>query len=268
MIYRNGLEVSSYNGKMNWAKARDKGIEFVTIRFLVGAGPFWFNNNLVDIDPECIANIEGAEAEGIKISLYNVPKPASGGVKLYGQQHLDWFFKKYDEYFGSDSVLDYPVTDDAELAKGQDMRHCTAVHEVYLEGLEGFMGHPFPIVYTNWWWEANIFQHDKFLKYILHAASWTEGDYPWIPLPWRSLPRDERWGIWQHWVGKDGPEFGASSKEIDHNRWNPLLPFPDNAPPPPPPPPVHEWPETISAFCTMDLEGNVYESDSTYQKVN
>ena len=56
-----GIDVSNYQGKIDWAKVKADGIDFVIIR----AG--WGKTN---VDPKFRANIEGAVTAGLNVGVY------------------------------------------------------------------------------------------------------------------------------------------------------------------------------------------------------
>lgn len=58
---RKGIDVSNYQGKIDWAKVKADGVDFVIIR----AG--WGKTN---VDPKFRANIDGAASVGLDIGIY------------------------------------------------------------------------------------------------------------------------------------------------------------------------------------------------------
>lgn len=63
----NGIDVSKYNGDINWAKVKKDGVDFVIVR--VGYRGYGKSGTLCT-DPNYKANIEGALAAGIKVGVY------------------------------------------------------------------------------------------------------------------------------------------------------------------------------------------------------
>lgn len=61
MAVTNGIDVSNYQGKIDWAKVKADGTDFVIIR----AG--WGKTN---VDPKFRANIEGALNAGLQVGIY------------------------------------------------------------------------------------------------------------------------------------------------------------------------------------------------------
>ena len=61
-----GIDVSKYQGNIDWNKVRDDGIEFVIIR----AGYRGYGSGVLVEDPKFRQNIEGATAAGLKVGVY------------------------------------------------------------------------------------------------------------------------------------------------------------------------------------------------------
>lgn len=76
-----GIDVSKYQGNINWAKVKAAGIEFVIIRAGYGKST---------VDSKFVRNIEGAIAEGLHVGVYWF---------IYGISELDMFrnAKKFHE---------------------------------------------------------------------------------------------------------------------------------------------------------------------------
>lgn len=63
-IYQNGLDVSRYQGRIDWQKAAASGRQFVIARALA-AGAFGVN-----VDPYFLRNVDGAHAAGMRVGVY------------------------------------------------------------------------------------------------------------------------------------------------------------------------------------------------------
>lgn len=61
-----GIDVSKYQGDIDWQKVKDAGVEFAIIRL----GYRYFYDEPLSLDPYFQKNIEGASKVGIKIGLY------------------------------------------------------------------------------------------------------------------------------------------------------------------------------------------------------
>ena len=62
-----GIDVSKWQGDINWSKVKDAGIEFAMIR--IGTQKS-FNTDEITEDPYFVKNIEGANAAGVKVGVY------------------------------------------------------------------------------------------------------------------------------------------------------------------------------------------------------
>jgi GH25 family lysozyme M1 (1,4-beta-N-acetylmuramidase) len=60
-----GIDVSRYQGTINWAKVKESGISFVMIR----AGWSWYTGGM-NIDQNFVSYIEGAIASGLDVGVY------------------------------------------------------------------------------------------------------------------------------------------------------------------------------------------------------
>lgn len=63
---RVGIDVSSYQGNINWAKVKAEGISFAIIR----CGSYSRSNRTHVIDSQFINNVKGARAQGIDVGVY------------------------------------------------------------------------------------------------------------------------------------------------------------------------------------------------------
>lgn len=63
-IYQYGLDVSQYQGEVDWPQVAASGREFAIIRALASTG------SSIDIDPYFLKNVEGAHAAGLKVGAY------------------------------------------------------------------------------------------------------------------------------------------------------------------------------------------------------
>ena len=61
-----GVDVSSYQSNIDWAKAKADGVEFAIIR----AGYRGWGTGRIVADEDIIKNIKGAKAQGIKVGVY------------------------------------------------------------------------------------------------------------------------------------------------------------------------------------------------------
>ncbi|MCR4694547.1 MAG: glycoside hydrolase family 25 protein [Pseudobutyrivibrio sp.] len=61
-----GIDVSSHQGDIDWAKVKEDGVEFAIIRAVYRG----YGTGKLVVDEYCTKNIEGAKAAGIKVGVY------------------------------------------------------------------------------------------------------------------------------------------------------------------------------------------------------
>lgn len=63
---KKGIDVSSFQGEINWEKVADDGVEFAFIRSVYRG----YGSGKLEIDKRCEENIKGAKAAGIQVGVY------------------------------------------------------------------------------------------------------------------------------------------------------------------------------------------------------
>ena len=247
-IYKKGIDVSKWQGKMDWGKAAGAGVQFAAVRCTVGD---------YYVDPRFEENWAGAKEVGIPVTAYHVVAPADGGRRITGKKQMEYFADKMEGKFP-----DYPLILDCELAKGQDARWITSVIEKCVEEIPiAFDTNPF--IYTaKYWWNANVWESSMWKECPLWVANYTSFDEPQMPRDWLEYYAgswNQKWTVWQ-WSADGngmGHQHGAQSHAIDLDRWNPNVPFlfgDNNEPPlPPVPPPNNNMTVQMQALFGDDV---------------
>lgn len=62
---QNGIDVSEYNGNINWSQVKNSGISFAMLRCVKGSNP-----NSISVDAKFNQNIKGASENGISVGVY------------------------------------------------------------------------------------------------------------------------------------------------------------------------------------------------------
>ena len=245
-LYIPGVDVSKYQGKMDWAKCKAAGAKWAFIRATVGADY---------VDPQFERNIEELGNIELPYSVYHVVVPRYNGKRVTADANMGNFFEALN-----DRKLDFPVILDCELTNGDNPRHITSVIEGCIEILEDNLYNV--MIYTGaWWWDGNVMPHDKWRNHPLHVANYTSAVQPYMPRDW------DEWDIWQ-WSAdgnNKGREYGADSDDIDLNRmkvafWNKYIG-------------VVEEPEPVaSKVITIQqraIHGNdVYEGEAVLERID
>jgi len=246
--YKVGIDVSRWQGKMDWGKAAGAGVQFAAVRCTVGD---------YYLDPEFERNWTGAKQVGIPVTAYHVVAPADGGERITGEKQMQYFADML-----GDRDPDYPLILDCELNKGQDARWVTAVIEECIENIPiEFDTNPF--IYTaKYWWNANVWESNRWQECPLLVANYTTGLEPLMPRDWK------QWAAWQ-WSADGngmGKKYGAESHSIDLDRWNPDVPFLFNDNNEPPLPPVSPPNDNMTIQMQALFGDDVYVGEGVLEK--
>lgn len=108
---KEGIDISSYSGDIDWKKVKASGIDFAIIR--VG-GRGYGEEGIMYADDRAIEYINGAKAEGIKVGAYFFSQA------ITTQEAIDE--ADYVKQILGDIKLDYPVAYDWEIIKDDEAR--------------------------------------------------------------------------------------------------------------------------------------------------
>ena len=170
-----GIDVSSWQGDIDWNKVYNDGYEFAVIRSVVYGSRYKPSY----IDPLFLQNWQKAKAAGLRVSSYYVHRP-----DLNAQMQVDNFLQTIHALEN-----DLPWVFDVELDGGMSPSAITAHLWRCLELFE--KEHDKPIIYTGaWFWNPNILRNPEWSQYKLWTASYTVN--PFIPSDWAD------YYIWQH----------------------------------------------------------------------
>jgi len=199
MTNATGIDVSHWQGDIDWAKAKSKGVSFAFIKATEGTSL---------TDDKYLSNATGAFAQGILTGPYHFFRPGVDAAKQVehfvavtaGQEHelphaLDV------EVGPSDPSYKVPFANSVIDA-------CLALHSAF--GRKCFL-YTSPGFYNTWLSEAGS-------SLALHAdlwlAHWTSASNPIIPGTW-----PDTWTFWQYSNSGVGSDYGAQSSTIDLNRY-------------------------------------------------
>ncbi|MCR5830464.1 MAG: hypothetical protein K6F93_08995 [Lachnospiraceae bacterium] len=105
-----GIDVSKFQGKIDWKKVADAGVKFVIIRI----GYRGMNEGTLEIDNYYKANIEGALANGLKVGVYFFSEAINVEEAV---EEADFVIKNLKGY-----NVEYPVVFDTERVTTFDAR--------------------------------------------------------------------------------------------------------------------------------------------------
>jgi GH25 family lysozyme M1 (1,4-beta-N-acetylmuramidase) len=250
IAYIPGVDVSKWQGKMDWAKCKAAGAKYAFVRATVGAGY---------VDTQYIRNVEEIDHVELPFGVYHVIVPRYAGKIVTADMNMSNFLENI-----GDTPPDFPVILDCELTNGDNPRHITSVIEGCIKILNDNLYRV--MIYTGaWWWDGNVMPADKWRDYPLHVANYTSAAQPYMPRDW------DEWDVWQWSADGNGKghEYGADSHDIDLNRmkvafWNKHIGVIEE--PEPVEPPV---PSKVATMQGRLIVGNdIYEGEGIYELID
>lgn len=182
-----GIDVSRYQGKINWEKVALAAYRFVIIRATVGD---------YYTDPNFSENWSGAKDSGILVSAYHAVTPDRSA-----ESQIEHFFDILDN-----RKADLALILDIELARGVSPAAITACIKDCLNKTEQLDGRK-PIIYTaKWFWDINVLPSAEWAQYDLWVAHYGVSS-PALPEGW------SEWKFWQY--SNRGRVSGIESEHTD-----------------------------------------------------
>lgn len=172
------IDVSVYNGRINWKKVKDQKINHAMLR--IGSGINRERNG--SEDSRFAPNYRSAVYASIHMGVYYYSYASTPKQAEQEAAHCLSLLRKY----GIDPQdLDLPVAFDIEeesvLKTGRE--NVTRITETFCEKIQeaGFT----PMVYSGASALKNYFIYDRIKDYEIWVAHYTEADAPSIPFPYR-----------------------------------------------------------------------------------
>ena len=197
-----GIDVSYYQGNIDWKKVKNRGVEFVIIR--VGYRGYGSAGTLVE-DPKFKTYLDGATKAGLKVGVYFYTQAiTTAEAKAEAKFVLDrikGYSLQMPVYYDIESV-DYDTgrLDSAGLSKAQKTALCTAFCDTIIKS--GYSAG----VYANYTW----------LNYYIDGAGLGK-KYPiWLAHYTSNTNYDQRMDMWQY--SGSGTVSGISAY-TDVNVW-------------------------------------------------
>lgn len=224
-----GLDVSRWQGVMDWAKAKEAGAYFTFIKA---------TEHTAWVDPLFDENWQGARAVGLLVGAYHFFRP--GYDPIAQAKHF------VNTVRAQPGAADLPFVLDVEIAPTKAAR--------LLEVEDGYMGQSSaggisrgygrvnsaavssfagdvqaclecigvltgrkPLLYTGISFWNTYLRSIPTLICDLWLANWTAAPNPNMPHDWAT------WTMWQYTSDGDGRKYGAQGERIDLNRWHSTL---------------------------------------------
>ncbi len=174
-----GVDVSAFQGSINWSKVRASGIEFAIIRL----GYRGYGSGKLVEDEYAKQNLSGAKAAGLKIGAYffsqalntkEVDEEIQFMLKILGDKSLDMPI-----------ILDWEIpAEDARTAGKMDARSLTDIQLHFCQVMteKGYK----PMVYFNWHQSENLYYLSELEDYPFWLALYQDRmTYPWRVEMWQ-----------------------------------------------------------------------------------
>ncbi|MDP2340940.1 MAG: GH25 family lysozyme [Deltaproteobacteria bacterium] len=187
-----GIDVSYYQGNIDWAQVAGAGVQYAIIRTTDGLGYQ---------DSKFAQNWAGAKANGITRGVYQFWRSDEDPIA-----QADLMLSM----MGPLEPGDLPPTVDVESTDGVDNATRAVRLQQWLDHVEAALGVT-PMIYTGgYFWQSNVAR--DFSRYPLWHAGYTGGSCP-------STVANE-WADWTFWqFGSTGRVPGISG-DVDENRFN------------------------------------------------
>ena len=178
--YLNGVDVSSYQGNVNWGAVRNAGITFAFAKATEGTGY---------TDAYINQNIAGMKAHGIVPGAYHFGHPS---IDPTAQANLFTSVVKNANggtYSGLlQLVLDLEVTD------GRSPSQVWSWTQTFVARVKYLTGRPC-IIYTGYYfWRDSVGNPNNNLNCPLWLAAYVSNPTPYIPQAWSGVG----WAFWQY----------------------------------------------------------------------
>lgn len=164
-----GIDVSKWNGAINWEAVAKAGVQFAMVRAGYGAAKGGFY-----LDPKFASNVNGAHAAGIPVGVYCYSYARSVDAAAEEARKMLASISAYREKITW--PVCYDIEEDAQAKLGTAV--CTAMCNAFCDVVReaGYT----PMVYCSANWLKNILRA-KDLKADVWVAQWAEKDKVSLP---------------------------------------------------------------------------------------
>ncbi|MGG4216558.1 GH25 family lysozyme, partial [Paenibacillus alvei] len=191
-----GIDVSRYQGKIDWKAVKADGISFAFIKASQGQRY---------VDPTFTTNAKGARAAGVLLGAYHFVDAISVETAKAEARHFAEVLKQV----GGGKSLDFPPVMDYENNPGNLSKTLiSAVALAFLLELERLTGCK-PIIYTGNAFAANF--NASLGSYPLWIARYSDTRVPSDTVTWK------HWDIWQY---SDSGKVAGIKGNVDMNEYD------------------------------------------------
>ncbi len=151
---KKGIDVSKWQGTIDWNQVRQSGIEFAMIRAATG----------LTSDPNCEANLKGAEGAGLPVGLYLYSYALD---VAQAEKEADFLLQTAEGH-----KISYPMAIDMEDKSQQQLTNAqrTEIALAFASKIReaGFV----PMLYASKYWLENLFDRGRLGNVEIWVAQW------------------------------------------------------------------------------------------------
>jgi lysozyme len=178
--YLNGIDVSSYQGNVNWAAVRNSGITFAVAKATEGTGY---------LDRYLNANIAGMKRYGIVPCAYHFAHPS-----IDATAQANYFTNAVRNANGGSFHGLLQLMLDLEVTDGRTPAQVWAWTQTFVARVRAVTGRPC-IIYTGFYfWRDRVGNPNNNLNCPLWLAAWVPNPNPYVPQAWSGVG----WAFWQY----------------------------------------------------------------------
>ena len=173
-----GVDVSAYQGDIDWERVKNSGIEFAIIRL----GYRGYESGKLVEDEKAVKNLDGALAAGLKVGAYFFSQALT--IQEVDQEMEFMLDILGDREMEMPVVLDWEIPAATARTKNMDARTLTDIQLHFCANMEkkGYQ----PMVYFNWHQSENLYYLSELEAYPFWLALYQDRmTYPWKVEMWQ-----------------------------------------------------------------------------------
>jgi len=188
-----GIDVSQYQGTINWTAAKNDGVHYAMIRV---------SDGLNFHDPTFDTNWANSRSAGVKHGAYQFFEPAQDPIA-----QADYLLTKIGNAIQPD---DMPPTLDVEVTDGLGPAAVAGAVKKWVDYVTMKLGRR-PIIYTGYYfWRDSVGDANESASPLFHAQ-YTSAACPTIA---------DAWPTWSFWQYTSTGSVAGISGNVDTDRWN------------------------------------------------
>jgi len=198
-----GVDISVYQGAINWAQMATTNAQFVWMRAAIGKY----------LDPRLGEYSIGAKNHGFPYGFYYVIRPATTS---------DWK-EQVQAHANIEGLYSPPLTPvvDCEIDGGLSKQALGDWIFKYQARFFELTGHVLMIYTRASWWDLHVYRNDWAKIHPLWVAHYG-AQTPTLPADWGAISQPKTWSLWQYSADGNGmgDAYGVQSASIDLDHFN------------------------------------------------